>query len=282
MDESNSEFQNDIDTWSEITDHLFIWEYGRTYHLHDPGFYIPSSNIGNIQKDLQYLRNRNVSYIFVQNEEINPDPQPYNDDFHSFNPLRTWLYYQMMQDPDQNVEPLLKAFFEGYYGPAAEKMRQYLDYLEMRQQTYEGGLSLNDMGVVKFENGVRIGRKNYYKAYLDLNFFITADRLLREAEKLVAGDDYYRIRVIREFIPVYSALLHLQPLLQEAYCTKDAGFPFDRKDILTRYENIWDTYLDYPVNRTLKQKMAPFIQYRIDLLKKATGQTSEWNDPSLD
>ena len=51
----------------------------------------------------------------------------------SFHSLRVYLGYQLLRDPLQRADQLISRFFAAYFGPAAEAMKNYYDYLHRRQ-----------------------------------------------------------------------------------------------------------------------------------------------------
>ena len=50
----------------------------------------------------------------------------------NFIALKFWLAYQLLVNPHQPAEPLIRTFLDGYYGAAAPAMRRWLAYLTER------------------------------------------------------------------------------------------------------------------------------------------------------
>ncbi len=134
----------------------------------------------------------------------------------SFYALKRWLGFQLLLDPSQPDEPLLQTFFNGYYGAAAPRMREYLRLMQQRIAAVPANMS---------------GMKCYDRPYLTRDFYLTCERLLDEAEAACGTDKQALLHVRRERIPVDSGL----------FCMWDAlaagqPLPFTRDSLLARYE----------------------------------------------
>ena len=103
-----------------------------------------------------------------------------------FHPLRVWLGYKIKLNPEQEIEPLLNQFFSAYYREAAAPMFQ-LYTLIMDKQKNAGSLNALDVDA---------------RTYLDLDFFIQAERLFAAAETAVAGNPELLCHVTNERVPV--------------------------------------------------------------------------------
>lgn len=208
LHEDNKPFQEVLKRWSEVAQHLSIWDYWSMYKE----VQAPYTNVSFVQQDLKFYRDNKVEMFFVQDA----------DDISrvSFQALREWFGYKMMQNPDRTASGLIKKFMDGYYGAASGSMTEYLDYLEMRiAQTpgLYGRLKVRDW------------------QYLDMPFFMKANTLLDQAEALSASNPLYSLNVRRERIPVDCALLNFGDQL-ESKLVKNEKMPFDRKAVIDRYE----------------------------------------------
>lgn len=220
-----------FEPWAAITKNMAVWDYWRYFQIHAPGFYAPFVNIACLKPDLEYFLANGVKSVFIENEDFGAFGDHYfQDELESFAPLRLWLGLKLMQDPKRDEQKLLDIFFNGYYGPAAGKMRELLAYIEKRQDECK-------------QKMITLKREEYHKAYLDLEFFATARTLLDGAETACGTDSLSRAHVARERIPVDSALLHLDPTLRKAFCSEGKPYLFDRAKVLAGYETAWDLYL---------------------------------------
>lgn len=252
--EYNKEMRDIFEPWSRISKNMAVWDYWRMFRRHAPGFYAPFVNISCLKPDLEYFQKNGVKSMFAQAEDFGPIDDYAADDVQSFNPLRIWLGLKLMQDPQRDEKKLRDTFFSGYYGPAAEKMQELLAYIEHRQNACKQKL-------------VKLDREDYYKAYLDIEFFATARKMLDEAVTACGTDAFHKARVQRERIPVDSALLHLEPSLRKTFCASGEPYPFDRAQILSEYESDWKAYLEAFMSEKALEKAKPFVKKRIDYLK---------------
>jgi len=208
----NAKNYQEIVGWGKIAPHLAVWDYWITYGLYD--FPTPYCMIQCIGPDLKLFADMHVETLFCEAEEGSEPGE-------NFTELRHWLGYRLMVNPYQPAEPLIQMFIDGYYGAAAPKMHAYLKYLEERIDK-EAGFMLT-----------RNAPQNL--KYLDLNFFVTAERLFDEAESLVTPGSLEALHVERERLIVDIALLYLWPWLEKKL-PREAGMPFDHEIVIRRYE----------------------------------------------
>ena len=204
----NAQFVQYLQKWLQIANHVWVWDYWRVF---GGEFVTPYSNVRFIQADLQLLKDAGVKGIFAQSSNpVRP----------SFAKLQRWLALKLLQDPYQPAEPLIEVFMNGYYGSAAPKMQEYLNYLDQR---------------IREDPDKLIELSPLLRKYLDWDFFTTATRLLDEAETACRDDAKALLHVRRERIPVEGALLNLWGKLRGTL-PAGAEFPFDRQTVLDRYE----------------------------------------------
>jgi uncharacterized protein DUF4838/glycosyl hydrolase family 67 len=182
--EQNQKFVEDIKGWSAITDKLYVWDYTTNF-----GHYVsPHPNFGCLQGNVKFFRDNHVVGLFEQGAYQAPHAE--------FAELRAWILAKLLWNPDQDVEPLYRDFFEGYYGPAAEPIRQYFDELQTLAQPDE--------------NVVRIWFPPTAPYYTDA-FFDRAAKLWAEAESLVQDDPALSYNVRMSALPVIYARLERWP-----------------------------------------------------------------------
>ncbi len=199
-----------LQAWSRIAKNIAEWDYWIQYSPNDK-FPTPYAPLSCIAADLATFYRHGARTLFIECE----DPEKT-----SFFALKRWLGYKLMQDPMQPAEPLIQAFMDGYYGPAAAKMREYLRFMEDRIAAVNENMS---------------GMKNYARPYLTLDFYLACERLLDEAEALCAAAPQALLHVRRERIPVDAGFFHMWPDLTRNL-PADRPLPFDRESLLKRYE----------------------------------------------
>jgi hypothetical protein len=259
----NKDMRESFEGWARISKHLAVYDYWNMLQVHTPGFYIPSSRISCLKPDLEYFLKNNVKRIWIGGF---PDFQPvdgnFRDEVHNFYALKVWLASKLVLDPGADGNKLLDTFFTGYYGPAAGKMREFMDYMERRQNAYP-------------EKLITVKREDYYKTHLDLEFFRTVEGMFDAAEAAVAKDPLRLARVKRERIPVDSALLHMEPSLRKAHSSQGEAYPFDRERVLARYAANWASYLEHFVQAADREKTRAFVEKRLDYLRSMPMITPE-------
>ncbi len=182
--EQNRRFVDDIEGWSAITDKLYVWDY-TTNFAH---YVSPHPNFGCLQGNVQFFRANHVVGLFEQGAYQAPHAE--------FAELRAWILAKLLWNPDQDIEPLYRDFFQGYYGPAARPIRQYFDQLQALVKGDESVLQIGSPPTASF--------------YTDA-FFDSAARLWAEAEELVKDDPAFSYNVRMSALPVIYAQLERWP-----------------------------------------------------------------------
>ena len=255
-DPRNAERLALLDGWAKSAQQLGIWDYWRTFDPHPPGLLAPSSNVRAIYRDLQLFRERHVKYITLECEDfmgagLNGDAA--SNDLQSFMPLRAWLGMKLLDDPSRKLEPLLQTFCKGYYGAAAQPMRELLEIIEERQSMIAA-------------NSSNMRRHVWLEALCDAEFFANAYRCLDAASLAAKEDSASLIHVRRERIIVDSAFLWI-----EASVRRQAGastaFPY-RADVMQRHRADWTVYVASVFDKTGQETIAPLIEPGLQLLEK--------------
>ena len=113
----NVKFANDIRTWKEICDNLYIWDYTTNYAHYNCVF----PNFDVMQKNMQFFVANNVKGVY---EEGNY--QAYGSDS-EFAHLRAYLLARLMWDPDMDYDAEMNGFLKAYYGGGWQYMREFID-----------------------------------------------------------------------------------------------------------------------------------------------------------
>ena len=159
---------------------LQIWNYWVNF-----GKYYPNTgivNIDTINSNLKLFYKHNVNYVFSECEF--PDNA-------SFHPLRLYAGYQLKKNVHQKLDDILDRFFSGYYKKSASPMRKLYNYMKTRQ------LEHPDLLV---NTPAELG-------YLDREYFIFAEKCLKEAEALSKDDKKVLANISRERVALDIARL---------------------------------------------------------------------------
>lgn len=114
--EENKSFREDIEGWSDIAPHLFVWNYVTNFH----NYILPHPNMRVLAPNIRFFADNSVIALFEQGDSYTT--------VGDFVRLRAWLLSHLMWDPSQDAEALVREFVNGYYGDAAPYL---LDYLEL-------------------------------------------------------------------------------------------------------------------------------------------------------
>jgi len=98
---------------------LFIWNYVTNFTK----YYLPHPNWENLAGDIRFLIAHRVRGIFEQgsNGPLKSADLP---------ELRAYLLSKLMWNPDQDENKIIQEFLEGFYGPAAPEIAEYLTIMK--------------------------------------------------------------------------------------------------------------------------------------------------------
>ncbi len=167
----NDAFRKDIEAWCEVAPQLFVWDYVTNFS----NYILPHPNLRVLAPNVRFFVDHKVVGLFEQGD--------YGSNVGDFVQMRAWLLARLMWNPEQDAQKLIREFVEGYYGPAAPHL---LQYLELREEA--------------------AGRKDIYlrcfmpntAGWLDLDDLNRATQLYRQAEAAVADNPTFSARVRRE------------------------------------------------------------------------------------
>lgn len=141
--EANRSFGDDIRKWSAIAPNLYIWDY-----VTDFASYIqPHPNMRVLAPNLRFFVNHNTIGVFEQGDA--------GCSIGDFVRLRAWVLAHLEWDPSRDPKQLIGEFLNGYYGPAAPFLQEYLDLIHdsidrnpFHLSCYNGNLSFMSLAVM--------------------------------------------------------------------------------------------------------------------------------------
>lgn len=244
--------------WGKISGHISYWDYWVQFC---DRVTTPYTNIDCLKPDLELFYDNHVEAIFTQ---LDAYEQLGSRQDSSFWALERWVGLKLLQNPRQPVDPLIKTFLAGYYGPASGKMEEYLDYLRRRIKQCPADENISSLTVDQ-------------RPYLDLEFFETSERMLDAAEKMCATDKLSLLHVQKERMAVDSGLLGLWKTLW-GKLPPGKKMPFEIDDVVNRYKAaylaqinaFWQPSLQKLKLRTelLEIRMLPYLALRDGLNNK--------------
>jgi hypothetical protein len=116
---ANREYREAIDGWRKKTNHLRIWDYTVTFGRRANN--LPFPNLPVVAADFRYYLDHGVEGLLVQHNH------PVLSDMRD---LKLWIVLKLAEDPTRDLDELVRDFTDGFYGPAAETIREYLTLLE--------------------------------------------------------------------------------------------------------------------------------------------------------
>ncbi|MGC6422136.1 MAG: DUF4838 domain-containing protein [Flavobacteriaceae bacterium] len=182
IEEKCTDFANDLRAWSTLASNVRIWDYTTQF----TNFLAPFPNLYNLKDNIQLFRDNKSKWIFEQ---------------HSNNPselfeLRSYITAQLLWDPDQDFDALLKDFLEGYYKAAAPYVKAYIN-------TIHNALNADD-NFFLFLYG---DPSQAFDSYLDPSLLEKYAQYFDQAEKAVANDSTLLNRVLTARLGVDFARL---------------------------------------------------------------------------
>ena len=183
--EQNQSFLKDLQDWSAIAPHLYIWDYVTDFAQYS----LPVANWKSMQPHIQDFRDNHAIGILEEGD--------YQTVSCELREMRSWLLSKLMWNPDADVDALIKDFTDGYYGAAGPYIRQYLD-LEERILLRPG-----------IHTGCYIESSN--EMYTP-EFISEGRRIFAEAKAAVASDPILSDRVETAAMPVCFLEMERTPL----------------------------------------------------------------------
>lgn len=195
----NIDFAEDMKDWSAIAPNLFVWDYVTNFR----NYILPHPNMRVLAANIRFFVDNNVVGLFEQG-----DSQCSCSDFPE---LRTWLLAKLMWDSSRDPEALIDEFLQGYYGPAAPALRDYINVIHD--------------AVDRSENALRCYMSDT-TPWLPNEELVKATNCFDTAETAVAADATLLSRVQRARMPLDHVWLLSQHALRktphiEAFSGKD-------------------------------------------------------------
>ncbi|MDD4016855.1 MAG: DUF4838 domain-containing protein [Kiritimatiellae bacterium] len=184
----NASRKEQLDGWKAVGANIALWDYWNMGILDGPYFKPPrvETMVDAIAGDVRYYREAGVKTFFTEMEtHIHANPQNFVD-------LQIWLGYQLINDPDQDEEALIRTYMEKHYGPTAAPMTAFLT--DLRQ-------------AVAGEKKALIYISNPVREYQTAEFFGRVLGYLRQAQALAPQGSEYRRRVNKELITPLAVIL---------------------------------------------------------------------------
>jgi hypothetical protein len=169
----NRAFMEDMEGWSAIAPHLYIWDYVVNFSH----YIMPYPNFKVLKPNIR---------TFIENNSIGIMEQAaYQSRGGEFAELKSYLLAKLLWDVNSNEDEIIDDFIYGYYGRAGEYVREYFNLVQAQ---------------VTPETHIHLGLKPDDKLFKD-EFIEEADVIFDKAE-IVAGSDEIKQRVEMARLPL--------------------------------------------------------------------------------
>jgi len=119
----NRTFWLNVQRWCELAkDRVDIWEYGANYS----NFLLPYPVLSIMAHNIKAYHKIGVRGLMIQGNyaSMGSDAVVMNN----------WIWSRLMSDPSLDTDKVIQEFTDGYYGPAAPEVREYIKALEASYQ----------------------------------------------------------------------------------------------------------------------------------------------------
>lgn len=173
--ETNETFARDVAAWSAIAPQLYVWDYVTNF----ASYIMPHPNLRVLAPNIRFFVNNKTIGLFEQGDA--------SCSCSDFPELRAWLLAKLMWDPSLDDKALIREFMQGYYGPAAEPLLQYIELYHDAIENSGKALRCYMSGTID---------------WLPLADMNAATKLFAEAARAVEGDQVLSDRVRRARLPL--------------------------------------------------------------------------------
>jgi len=169
--DQNAAVRDNLLAWEKISPQLFIWNYVTDF----ANMLMPHPNLKNLGDDLHFFAAHKVTGVFEQGNSS-------TNDLGDFAPMRAYVISKLLWNPNLDEQQLITDFMDGYYGAAAQPLRQYLQLIEDAFP----------------RDKVKLSTFNSDYSFLTLDVMNRATRLFDQAAAAVKDDKVLSERVARE------------------------------------------------------------------------------------
>lgn len=210
QDPLTEEYLEIVKKWIAITENVLVWHYAVDF-VH---FLLPFPNFRALYENAKIYHDLGVKGILYQ---ATTQLGVYGE----FEEFRNWFSYKVLWNTDVEYEKIVNDFIEGYYGPAAQTIREYFN-------------ALQDLAN---QPGVKMHLYSGLEAnYLDLSFVKKYQEKVLDALSLVKDNPEIALHVEKVLLSLDYAYL-IFPVAFEAKLGKIATTDLSyRKDVFKRFE----------------------------------------------
>lgn len=180
---TDTAFTHDLQDWGKLATDILIWDY----NIQFASPIAPFPNFHTIGPNIQFYTENNVRSLFMQA----------TGDKGEFAHLRAYLISKLMWNPDTDPDSIIADFVNGYYGPAGDSIRAYID--TMKEALLQSGFKLQIFGYPR----------DAKSSYLSYDLMKRYDTLFDQAEASVKNDPTFVRRVREARLPLMFAKIEI-------------------------------------------------------------------------
>lgn len=181
---SGQDFMKALRGWSEISNNIFVWDYGINFD----NMVAPFPNFHVLQKNIQLFKQYNATMVF---EQVNGARGT------DFSEMRAYMLGKLIWNPYLDADSLMKTFLNGYYGEAGQYLYQY-------HKVMQGALLAGNTPLWIYDSPV-----SHRHGMLNAHLMKTYQELFDQAEEAVKYNDTYLKRVRMSRLPIMYAELEM-------------------------------------------------------------------------
>jgi len=213
-------FQKDLQDWSRMCDHLYVWDYTTNFR-----FYLaPMINLHLLQKNVQFFVKNNAKGLFEQGNS-----QGFSGEFGE---LRGYLLTKLMWEPDGDYDGWMRDFLDGFYGAGGKYIYEYIQTIcdhvtkyDLHGGIYENPQHLIPRGMlpqlkalwdkaeaaVAYDEGAleRVKKSRLQIRYVELHYGL-ADGYAAAARKMCEDIRHHKLTFIQEGADLDRSLAQLK------------------------------------------------------------------------
>lgn len=158
--EDNKLYAEAIEQWSSVTNNIYYWWYETNFH----DYFLPYNCWSTMVDQYRFCFKNSRRYMFNEGQLGQANPT-------AFTKLKDYIDSKALFDVNVDTEAVIDKFFKGYFGPAAEPMREFFDevqtYMTYLQNTYPDKLTGSIYEKVAKENATLFWKKKTLEGYLE-------------------------------------------------------------------------------------------------------------------
>lgn len=202
---SGQDFMRALKGWSEMSNNIFVWDYGINFD----NMVAPFPNFHILQKNLELFHRHHATMVFEQvNGQRGTD----------FSELRAYMLAKLMWNPYQDADSLMQTFLRGFYGAAAPYLYRY-------RQLLEGGLLASGVPLWIYDSPI-----SHKDDMLNDHLMKEYGQLFDDAERAVASDTTLLRRVRTARLPIMYSYLEIAR-------TRPGGDAVERTKLLDEFNS---------------------------------------------